>query len=83
MTGTAYARNGTRLCVSPIEPLSRKLSLLYFFQRYLAYSSIGAVSHAEAMRGVELFGTQVAPIVQSETAPGPTAAAETRATAAS
>jgi hypothetical protein len=52
-------------------------------ERYLAHISIGAVSHADVMRAIELFGTRVAPIVSSETAPGPTAAIEPRAAAAS
>jgi hypothetical protein len=36
-------------------------------ERYLAHIGIGAVSHADVMRAIELFGTQVAPIVESET----------------
>jgi alkanesulfonate monooxygenase SsuD/methylene tetrahydromethanopterin reductase-like flavin-dependent oxidoreductase (luciferase family) len=52
-------------------------------ERYLAQISIGAVPHQDVMRAVELFGTQVAPIVRSETAPGSAPEAETQATAAS
>jgi hypothetical protein len=37
-------------------------------ERYLAHISIGAVSHADVMRAIELFGTEVAPIVERETA---------------
>ena len=39
--------------------------------------SVGAVSHADVMRSIELFGTEVAPVVRAEvarrtaTAPGP------------
>jgi probable LLM family oxidoreductase len=36
-------------------------------ERYLAHIGIGAVSHADVMRAIELFGTQVAPLVESET----------------
>ena len=70
---------------SPEEVAEKIVSFHELFrpERYLAHISIGAVSHADVMRAVELFGTQVAPIVQSETAPGPTAAVETQATAAS
>jgi probable LLM family oxidoreductase len=45
-------------------------------ERYLAHISIGAVSHADVMRAIELFGTQVAPIVEREIAPGATVPAE-------
>jgi probable LLM family oxidoreductase len=70
---------------SPEEVAEKIVSVHELFrpERYLAHISIGAVSHADVMRAIELFGTQVAPIVQSETAPRPTAAAETQATAAS
>ena len=70
---------------SPEEVAEKIVSFHELFrpERYLAHISIGAVSHADVMRAVELFGTQVAPIVQSETAPGPTAGVETQATAAS
>src|SRR5207248_9732563 len=36
-------------------------------ERYLAHIGIGAVSHADVMRAIELLGTQVAPIDVSET----------------
>ncbi len=36
-------------------------------ERYLAHIGIGAVSHRDVMRAIELFGSQVAPTVQSET----------------
>jgi probable LLM family oxidoreductase len=70
---------------SPEEVAEKIVSFHELFrpERYLAHISIGAVSHADVMRAVELFGTQVAPLVQSETAPGPTTAVETQATAAS
>jgi hypothetical protein len=37
-------------------------------ERYLAHLSIGAVSHPDVMRAIELFGTRVAPIVERATA---------------
>ena len=30
--------------------------------------SVGAVAHADVMRSIELFGTQVAPVVREEVA---------------
>ena len=35
-------------------------------ERYLAHISIGAVSHRDVMRAIELFGTEVAPLVERE-----------------
>jgi probable LLM family oxidoreductase len=34
-------------------------------QRYLAHLSIGAVAHRDVMRAIELFGTEVAPLVNA------------------
>ncbi|WP_369132494.1 Atu2307/SP_0267 family LLM class monooxygenase [Modestobacter sp. I12A-02662] len=42
-------------------------------QRFLMQTSMGAVPHAEAMRSIELLGTEVAPVVRAEVA-GRTAA---------
>ena len=36
-------------------------------ERYLAHMSIGAVSHRDVMRAIELFGTDVADLVAAET----------------
>jgi probable LLM family oxidoreductase len=44
-------------------------------QRYLAHMSLGAVVHADVMRSIELFGTEVAPLVRSELARRTTGAA--------
>jgi hypothetical protein len=70
---------------SPEDVAEKIVSFHQLFrpERYLAHISIGAVSHADVMRAIELFGTQVAPLIHSETAPRPTAAVETRATTAS
>jgi probable LLM family oxidoreductase len=56
---------------SPEEVAEKIVSFHKTFQpeRYLAHIGIGAVSHADVMRAIELFGTRVAPIVQSETRP--------------
>jgi probable LLM family oxidoreductase len=54
---------------SPQEVAEKIISFHDTFEpeRYLAHIGIGAVTHADVMRAIELFGTQVAPIVDSET----------------
>jgi probable LLM family oxidoreductase len=39
---------------------------LFGHQRYLAQMSAGEVAHADVMRSIERFGTEVAPLVRSE-----------------
>jgi probable LLM family oxidoreductase len=39
---------------------------LFGNSRYIAQMSVGAVKHADVLRSMELFGTQVAPIVRAE-----------------
>jgi probable LLM family oxidoreductase len=41
---------------------------LFGHQRYLAQMSIGAVAHSDVLRSIELFGTEVAPLVRAEVA---------------
>ena len=41
---------------------------LFGHQRYLAHMSLGAVDHQAVLRSIELFGTQVAPVVRTEVA---------------
>jgi len=55
---------------SPEEVAAKIVSFHELFrpERYLAHISIGAVSHRDVMRAIELFGTEVAPIVEGETA---------------
>jgi probable LLM family oxidoreductase len=55
---------------SPEEVAAKVVSVHEMFrpERYLAHISIGAVSHRDVMHAIELFGTQVAPIVEAETA---------------
>jgi alkanesulfonate monooxygenase SsuD/methylene tetrahydromethanopterin reductase-like flavin-dependent oxidoreductase (luciferase family) len=62
---------------SPEEVATKIVSVHGLFrpERYLAHISIGAVSHLDVMRAIELFGTQVAPIVEHETAAHATARA--------
>jgi probable LLM family oxidoreductase len=55
---------------SPEEVAAKIVSFHELFrpERYLAHISIGAVSHRDAMHAIELFGTEVAPIVEREVA---------------
>ncbi|MEA2376130.1 MAG: hypothetical protein QOD13_37 [Thermoleophilaceae bacterium] len=39
---------------------------LFGHQRYLAQMSVGPVAHPDVMRSIELFGTEVAPVVRAE-----------------
>jgi probable LLM family oxidoreductase len=39
---------------------------LFGHQRYLAHMSLGAVAHADVLRSIERFGTEVAPMVRAE-----------------
>lgn len=41
---------------------------LFGHQRYLAQMSVGAVAHRDVLRSIELFGTEVAPVVREEVA---------------
>ncbi|MDQ3739832.1 MAG: LLM class flavin-dependent oxidoreductase [Actinomycetota bacterium] len=41
---------------------------LFGHQRYLAQMSVGAVKHADVLRSIERFGTEVAPVVREEVA---------------
>ena len=41
---------------------------LFGHQRYLAQMSVGAVAHRDVLRSMELFGTEVAPLVRAEVA---------------
>jgi probable LLM family oxidoreductase len=67
------APSGPLALGSPAEVAEKIVSFHDLFQpeRYLAHISIGAVSHAEVMHALELFGTEVAPIVEQETAARP------------
>jgi alkanesulfonate monooxygenase SsuD/methylene tetrahydromethanopterin reductase-like flavin-dependent oxidoreductase (luciferase family) len=47
---------------------------LFGNERYVAQMSVGAVAHRDVLRSMELFGTQVAPLVRAELA-GPPAGA--------
>jgi probable LLM family oxidoreductase len=55
---------------SPEEVAEKIVSFHGLFrpERYLAHISIGAVSHRDVMHAIELFGTEVAPLVHREVA---------------
>jgi probable LLM family oxidoreductase len=55
---------------SPEEVAAKVVSFHELFrpERYLAHIGIGAVEHRDVMRAIELFGTEVAPIVEREVA---------------
>jgi alkanesulfonate monooxygenase SsuD/methylene tetrahydromethanopterin reductase-like flavin-dependent oxidoreductase (luciferase family) len=71
------------LAVGSAEQLAEKILFeheLFGHQRYLAQMSVGAVAHADVMRSIELFGTEVAPAVKAEvTRRDAVGAGETRA----
>jgi len=63
------APNGALAAGSP-EQVAEKLLFeheLFGHDRYIAQMSVGAVDHADVLRSMELFGTQVAPLVREET----------------
>ncbi len=64
------APNGALAVGSP-EQVAEKLLFeheLFGHDRYVAQMSVGAVAHADVLRSMELFGTQVAPVVRAEVA---------------
>ncbi len=57
------------LAVGAPEQVAEKILFeheLFGHQRYMGQMSVGAVAHADVMRSIELFGTQVAPVVRAE-----------------
>ncbi len=59
------------LAVGSPEEVAEKLLYeheLFGHQRYLAHMSVGAVAHADAMRSIERYGSEVAPLVRAEVA---------------
>jgi alkanesulfonate monooxygenase SsuD/methylene tetrahydromethanopterin reductase-like flavin-dependent oxidoreductase (luciferase family) len=74
------------LAVGSPEQVAEKILFeheLFGHDRYIAQISVGAVAHAEVMRAIELFGTEVAPRVREalgDTAPERRAPLETLTT---
>jgi probable LLM family oxidoreductase len=63
--------NGASFVGSP-EQVAEKIVLqhgIFGHQRFLIQFSVGTLPHAEVMRSIELFGTEVAPLVRRELAP--------------
>lgn len=59
------------LAVGSPEQVAEKILFeheLFGQDRYIAQMSVGAVSHADVLRSIELFGTKVAPLVRAEVA---------------
>jgi probable LLM family oxidoreductase len=59
------------LAVGSPEQVAEKILFeheLFGHQRYIGQMSVGAVAHADVMRSIELFGTEVAPVVRAEVA---------------
>ena len=59
------------LAVGSPEEVAEKILFqheLFGHQRYLAHMSLGAVEHRDVLRSMELFGTEVAPLVRAEVA---------------
>ena len=57
------------LAVGSPEEVAEKILFeheLFGHQRYIAQMSVGAVAHKDVMRSIELFGTEVAPVVRAE-----------------
>jgi probable LLM family oxidoreductase len=57
------------LAAGSVEQVAEKILFeheLFGNDRYLAHMSLGAVSHRDVMRSLELFGAEVAPVVRAE-----------------
>jgi alkanesulfonate monooxygenase SsuD/methylene tetrahydromethanopterin reductase-like flavin-dependent oxidoreductase (luciferase family) len=61
---------GSLLVGSPQQIIDKILYQYELFQntRFLAQMSVGPVPHKQVMRAIELFGTQVAPVIKKELA---------------
>jgi probable LLM family oxidoreductase len=69
------SRRGALLVGSPQEVIDKILFQheLFSHQRFLLQMSVGTMPHAKIMRSIELFGTEVAPVVRREVAAGASA----------
>ncbi|HEX7298790.1 MAG TPA: Atu2307/SP_0267 family LLM class monooxygenase [Solirubrobacteraceae bacterium] len=59
------------LAVGSPEQVAEKILFeheLFGHQRYIGQMSVGAVAHRDVLRSMELFGTEVAPLVRAEVA---------------
>jgi probable LLM family oxidoreductase len=65
----ALAAPDGALAVGSPEAVAEKILMeheLFGNQRYIGQFSVGDVAHADVLRSIELFGTQVAPLVRAE-----------------
>lgn len=62
---------GSLLIGSPQQVIDKILYQYELFRntRFLAQMSVGPIPHQQMMRAIELFGTQVAPVIRKELAP--------------
>jgi len=67
------APRGSMLVGSPQEVIDKMIfeHRLFNNDRFLIQFSVGTMPHAKIMRSIELFGTEVAPVVRREIAPPP------------
>ena len=59
------------LAVGSPEQVAEKILFeheLFANDRYIGQMSVGAMEHRDVLRSMELFGTQVAPVVRAEVA---------------
>ena len=59
------------LAVGSAQQVAEKIlaeHALFGHQRYIGQMSVGAVTHRDVLRSMELFGTEVAPVVRAELA---------------
>jgi alkanesulfonate monooxygenase SsuD/methylene tetrahydromethanopterin reductase-like flavin-dependent oxidoreductase (luciferase family) len=59
------------LAVGSPEEVAEKILYeheLFAMDRYIGQMSVGAVEHRHVLRSIELFGTEVAPLVRAEVA---------------
>jgi probable LLM family oxidoreductase len=73
------------LAVGTPEQVAQKILFeheLFGNQRYIGQMSVGAVAHRDVMRSIELFGTEVVPLVRAEIAKREAARTEAPAPAA-
>lgn len=74
LTRAAFeAQRGPRgaILVGSVEQVIEKMLHeyeLFRYDRFLMQFSVGTMPHAQTMRAIELFGTQVAPVIRRETA---------------
>ena len=64
------SRQGSLLVGSPQQVIDKILyeKELFGLDRFLLHVSVGTLPHAQVMHSIELFGTQVAPVIRKEAA---------------